>query len=189
VVHLARCGDDPAQTRAAIAGALNAVDVTVVAGGVSVGAHDHVRDALTELGATCVFWGLALKPGRPAWFGTAGSTLVFALPGNPVSAIVTFVLLVRPALHALLGLRRPHRATSATIDSDYQKTPGRAHALRCTLALRDDGWHAQPTGPQGSHVLTSMLDADALAIVPSASSGVRAGERVAIEPLREWVGM
>jgi molybdopterin molybdotransferase len=181
ILATARARDEAAATRAALAAALDGADVLVVCGGVSVGAHDHVKGALAELGARSLFWGLALKPGRPAWFGTAGGTLVFGLPGNPVSAMVTFTLLVAPALRAMHGVRDARRPATAVLDVDYEKAPGRAHALRCRLEEREDGWHARPTGAQGSHVLTSMLGADALAIVPTASSGVRAGERVPIE--------
>ncbi len=187
-VHLAATRDDPAATREALAAAIAGADVAVVCGGVSVGRHDHVRPALRELGAEQRFWGLALKPGRPAWFGTAGRTLVFGLPGNPVSAIVTFTLLAAPALRALQGDSSPARRASAILDCDYAKRPGRAHALRCRLTAADDGWHARPTGPQGSHVLSSMLKADALALIPTASSGTRAGERVAVELLPRWLG-
>jgi molybdopterin molybdotransferase len=188
VAHTSTVRDDAEATRGAIASAIDDVDVAVICGGVSVGAHDHVRPALARLGAHEVFWGLALKPGRPAWFGTAGGTLVFGLPGNPVSAIVTFVLLVGPALRALLGAEDHRPLTTAVIDSDYPKAPGRAHAVRCRLSAGEDGWHAEPTGAQGSHILTSMLGADALAILPSETAGVRAGERVEIEPLWSWVG-
>jgi molybdopterin molybdotransferase len=188
VVGTSTMRDDADATRAAIAAAIDDVDVAVICGGVSVGAHDHVRPALAALGTEEVFWGLALKPGRPAWFGTAGRTLVFGLPGNPVSAIVTFVLLVGPAVRALLGADDARRRTTAVIDCDYTKPRGRAHAVRCRLKASEDGWHAEPTGAQGSHILTSMLGADALAIVPSESDGVRAGQRVEIEPLRSWAG-
>jgi molybdopterin molybdotransferase len=188
VAHAARVRDDAVATREAIARALADADVTVICGGVSVGSHDHVRPALQALGAREVFWGVALKPGRPTWFGTAAGTLVFGLPGNPVSAMVTFVLLVRPAIRALLGARDSDQTATAVLDSDYAKQPGRAHAVRCRLIAREDGWHAEPTGAQGSHILTSMLDADALAMVPSDTAGVRAGERVRIEPLWRWMG-
>jgi molybdopterin molybdotransferase len=188
VSHTAIVRDDADATREAIARALEGTDVTVVCGGVSVGDHDHVRGALRTLGATQMFWGLALKPGRPAWFGTVGRQLVFGLPGNPVSAMVTFVLLVRPALRALLGSADSERWPTAVFDSDYAKAPGRAHAVRCRLSAREDGWHVQPTGAQGSHILTSMLGADALAIIPRDAAGVRAGERVEIEPLWRWTG-
>jgi molybdopterin molybdotransferase len=188
--------DDPEATRGALARALEA-DVAVVCGGVSVGEHDHVRPALAELGAEEIFWGVALRPGKPTWFGTgpqrtrpertrsgaSGRTLVFGLPGNPVSAMVTFQLFVRPAIRAMLGASEVVQAATAVLDEDYPKQPGRAHLVRCRLELRDDGWHARPTGAQGSHVLTSMLGADALAVIPTAAETVRAGERVAIEML------
>jgi molybdopterin molybdotransferase len=174
--------DDPKVTREALERAL-AADVAVVCGGVSVGEHDHVRPALAELGAEEVFWGVALRPGKPTWFGTRGESFVFGLPGNPVSAMVTFQLFVRPAIRAMLGASEVVQAATAILDEDYPKQPGRAHLVRCRLELRDDGWHARPTGAQGSHVLTSMLGADALAVIPTAAETVRAGERVAIEML------
>jgi molybdopterin molybdotransferase len=174
--------DDPDVTRSAIAQAL-ASDVTLICGGVSVGAHDHVKQALTDLGVQEVFWRVALKPGKPTWFGRHQGGLVFGLPGNPVSAMVTFTLLVRPALMALSGGQPERRRTTARLDRDYEKSPGRAHAVRCRLELREDGWHAQPAERHGSHILTSMLGADALAIIPTASGDMGAGERVEIELL------
>jgi molybdopterin molybdotransferase len=177
-------GDDRTSTREAIAAALSH-DVLVVCGGVSVGEHDHVRPVLAGLGVEQVFWRIALRPGGPTWFGVApGDRLVFGLPGNPVSAMVTFLLLVRPALAALLGAPPDRHRGKAVLDEDYAKQPGRAHAVRCRLGLREDGWHARPTGAQGSHILTSMLGADALAMIPTQSGGVRAGEVVEIELLR-----
>jgi len=181
--------DDRERARVGIAAALEQVDVCVICAGVSVGTHDHVRDALAGLGAEQVFWGLALKPGRPLWFGTHGTRIVFGLPGNPVSAVVTFVLLVAPALRALLGLTPQDALATAVLERDYEKPAGRAHAVRCRLTLGEDGWHAEPTGPQGSHVLSSMLDADALALIPTEVTHARAGERVRIEPLRPLAWM
>jgi molybdopterin molybdotransferase len=172
--------DEPAATRAAIAPMLEA-DVAVICGGVSVGEHDHVKDALTGLGVERSFWGVALRPGKPTWFGTRGEALVFGLPGNPVSAMVTFLLLVRPALMVLGGARPERTRTTAILDRDYEKQPGRAHAIRCALTLREDGWHAEPAPQQGSHILTSMLGADCLAIAPAASGSLRAGEPVEVE--------
>jgi molybdopterin molybdotransferase len=189
IAHTGWAPDDAEATREGIAAALDGVDVAVVCGGVSVGEHDHVKAGLERLGARQIFWGLALKPGRPAWFGTAGDTLVFGLPGNPVSSMVTFTLLVAPALRALLGAADAGRATVALIGRDYEKPAGRAHALRCRLSMHEDGLHADPTGPQGSHILTSMLGADALAIIPSDSTHVRAGDRIRIEPLGSWTAL
>lgn len=171
----------------AVAGAAEralAADVAVVCGGVSVGPHDHVRAGLGELGVSERFWGVALKPGKPTWFGTQDSGgLVFGLPGNPVSAMVTFLLLARPALLALAGVADDRLRTTAILDEPYPKRPGRAHAVRCRLTLADDGWHARPTKEQGSHVLSSMLGADCLAFLPTEAETLEAGTRVEIELL------
>ncbi len=175
--------DELEATRAAIAPALEASDVVVLCGGVSVGEHDHVKRALAELGVEERFWRVALKPGKPTWFGTRGETLVFGLPGNPVSAMVTFVLLVRPALTALAGGRPQRHRTTARLARDWDKRPGRTHALRCRLELREDGWLAHPAERQGSHVLTSMLGADCLALLPTGSGPLPAGSRVEVELL------
>jgi molybdopterin molybdotransferase len=175
--------DDAEATREAIARALERADVLVLCGGVSVGEHDHVRGALSELGVEERFWGVALKPGKPMLFGTRGQKLVFGLPGNPVSALVTFCLFVAPAVRALSGAAEPRRRTVATLRRDCQRAPGRAHAVRCRLLLGPHGWEAEPTGAQGSHVLTSMLGADALAILPAGSALVAAGTRVEVELL------
>jgi molybdopterin molybdotransferase len=173
-------------------------DVLIVCGGVSVGRHDHVKGALAQLGAREVFWGVALRPGRPTWFGVhekagapggssggseGSAVLVFGLPGNPVSAMITFHLFVRPALAALAGRALERRRTSAVIDERYPKLPGRAHVVRCRLEAREDGWHVRPTKEQGSHVLTSMLGAQALALLEVERGDVSAGERVEIELL------
>lgn len=182
VLEVAHAPDDPDATTTALERALGA-DVAVVCGGVSVGAHDHVRASLERLGVEERFYGIALKPGKPTWFGTSAETLVFALPGNPVSAMVTFILLVRPALRALAGLPPEPRRSTATLTERYEKRPGRAHAVRCMLELAHDGWRASTTGAQDSHILTSMLGADALAIIPASSGPVAAGERVEIELL------
>ena len=109
--------------------------------------------------------------------------MVFGLPGNPVSAMVTFILFVRPALLAMQGADPAATRVTARFDRDYEKVEGRAEAIRVALAATDAGWTATPTGPQGSHVLTSMLGADCLALLPSDSGPVGAGERVEIELL------
>jgi molybdopterin molybdotransferase len=172
--------DDRGATIAAIEAALDD-DVLIVCGGVSVGPHDHVKPALAALGVQEVFWGVALRPGHPTWFGTHEDKLVFGLPGNPVSAMVTFHLFVRPALAAMSGRSEGRRRTTAVMDAAYRKQPGRAHAVRCRLDVREDGFHVRPTKEQGSHVLTSMLGADALALIEVERGDVAEGERVTIE--------
>ncbi len=158
-------------------------NLLVVSGGVSVGEHDHVKYAFAELGIDEEFWRVAIKPGKPTWFGCKGDTLVVGLPGNPVSAIVVFHLLVRPALHALQGMQSQDVCASAILDDAVKKKPGRMEAVRCSLRAADDGWHAKPTKQQGSHILTSMLRADALALLPAESGDVEAGTRVDISLL------
>ena len=181
-VSVAHVHDEPEVVAEAIAVAL-AADVAVITGGMSVGVHDHVREALDSLGVTRHFAGVALKPGKPASFGSRGETLVFGLPGNPVSSLMCFQLFARPALLALAG-ERPQRArTLATIDEDLELTPGRMHAARCRLVLAADGWHATTTGPQGSHILSSMLGAEAIALIPAGDGVLRAGAQITVELL------
>jgi molybdopterin molybdotransferase len=175
--------DTLAAMRAALERALGDVDVVCLSGGVSVGPHDHVKDALRALDVEERFWGVRLKPGKPTWFGVRGPVLAFGLPGNPVSAMVTFQLFVRPALAALQGGDAAARSATATLDEPVPRNPRREEAVRVRLTPRDDGWHARPTGEQGSHMLTSMLGADALAIVPAGAGEASAGERVRIELL------
>jgi molybdopterin molybdotransferase len=175
--------DDRAETVAAIAGALEIADVVVISGGVSVGPHDHVKPALAELGAREVFWRVALKPGKPTWFGTRGEQLVFGMPGNPVSALVTFHLFARPALRALAGAETHDKHARAILDVTVPREPGRDQVLRCRLDAREDGWHVAPTKPQGSHVLSSMVGAGAYALVPRGEGEIAAGSEVDIELL------
>ena len=178
--------DDREQTVAHIGEALRVADVVVLSGGVSVGPHDHVKPALAALGVHERFWGVALQPGKPTWFGVAaGDTLVFGLPGNPVSAVVTFSLFVAPALAALQcghAPRPPHR--HARLGIDIRRNPIREQAVRVSLRAAPDGTLvARPTGAQGSHILSSLLAADALAMVPAGEGSLEAGAVVALEAL------
>ncbi len=172
-------------TRAAIEGALGA-DLLVLCGGVSVGRHDHVKEALAELGVEQLFWRVALRPGGPTWGGVlrrpgGRPTLVFGLPGNPVSAQVTFRLFVQPALLATSGRDPEPRRASATLGADVRGLAKRDVYLRCRLEPGPDGWRALPTGErQGSHILTSMLGADCLAVIPAGSERMSAGEPVEV---------
>jgi molybdopterin molybdotransferase len=176
--------DDPDGTRSAIAEALDDADVVVVSGGVSVGPHDHVKAALRDLGVEERFWGVRLRPGKPTWFGTRGEKLAFGLPGNPVSAMVTFHLFARPALAALQGAAPDTARPLARLGEPIARNPQREQAIRVRLLQSGHGLVATPTtGAQGSHVLTSMLGADALAFIAPGEGEVPAGERVEVELL------
>ena len=179
-----RLPDDREATEAGLASALDAADVVIVTGGVSVGPHDHVKPALSNLGVEEVFWRVALQPGKPTWFGRRGEVLVFGLPGNPVSAVVTFSLFVRPALDALQGRTEEIPLESeAVLGAAVRRNPDREQAVRVRLQRRNGQLVATPNGPQGSHIVTSLLGADALAFVPAGKGELEAGAAVALERL------
>lgn len=177
-----RAGDDLDATAAVLTAALRDVDMLITTGGVSVGPHDHVRPALARLGFTEVFAGVDLKPGRPTTFAVGDDgTLVFALPGNPVSALMAFRLFVVPAMDAMLGRDREVHPVRAIAAEDLPGALGRTTVVRCRTRLHDDGWHVFPTKSQESHILTSMLGVEALALVPADREFIAAGEPVDIE--------
>jgi molybdopterin molybdotransferase len=179
-----RLRDDRAQTEGALAAALDTSDVVIISGGVSVGPHDHVKPALAALDVREHFWGVSLQPGKPTWFGTREQTLVFGLPGNPVSAFVTFSLFARPALGALQGTREePALERQATLAVAVPRNPGREQAVRVRLERRDGETVAVPNGAQGSHIMTSLLGAHALALIPPGRGEIEAGTTVRLEPL------
>jgi molybdopterin molybdotransferase len=184
VVRRITVPDDREGTRAALAEALDAADVVAVSGGVSVGPHDHVKPALGELGVEERFWGVSLRPGKPTWFGAREGTLIFGLPGNPVSAMVTFHLFVRPALAAMQGADPEARRVTAALEQPVERNPHREQAVRVHLRQSTNGQAATPTkDAQGSHVLTSMVGADGLALIEPGDGDAPAGERVEVELL------
>jgi molybdopterin molybdotransferase len=181
-----RLPDDPNATTEGIRAAMADSDVVIISGGVSVGPHDHVKPALDALGVDEVFWSVALQPGKPTWFGvpSTGGPLVFGLPGNPVSAVVTFSLFVAPALAALQGARSPEppRAT-AVLGTDVARNPRRDQMIRVRLTDEGDTVRAYPNGAQGSHILTSLLGADALALIPSGEGDLPSGSAITLHAL------
>jgi molybdopterin molybdotransferase len=178
-----RLPDDRAATEAGLGEALDSADVVIVSGGVSVGPHDHVKPALAELGVDEIFWRVALQPGKPTWFGSREGKLVFGLPGNPVSAAVTFALFAAPALAALQGASEKAGDRHVPLGSAVRPNRDREQAIRVRLESRDGTVVAVPNGPQGSHVITSLLGADALALIPAGPEEVPAGTVVALAPL------
>ncbi len=178
-----RLADDAAATETGLRDALDTADVVIVSGGVSVGPHDHVKPALARLGVEEIFWGVALQPGKPTWFGTREGRLVFGLPGNPVSAAVTFSLFVAPGLVALQGRSGEPPAAEAELGASVPRNPRREQAVRVRLERRAGTTVAMPNGPQGSHVITSLLGAEALALIPAGEGSLAAGTPVALAPL------
>jgi molybdopterin molybdotransferase len=176
--------DTRESTRAHLERALDC-DVLVTSAGVSVGEHDYVKEVLLELGFEPEFWRVRIRPGSPLTFGLLRGRPVFALPGNPVSAMVTFEVFVRPALDRMQGIaeaRRP-RLTVRTAEQVRTKA-GLTHFLRCRLEPGPDGVpRARLTGPQGSGILTSMAAADALLIVPEDLEVLRPGDEAQAIPL------
>jgi len=180
VVGVEHAPDDRERTITLLEDALARADVLLVTGGVSVGPHDHVKPALEAIGVSETFWRVALRPGKPTWFGTKDDKLVFGLPGNPVSSVVTFLLFAQPALKQMQGQDPAQPHTTATLTTPVAQTPHRDEMVRVRL----DGTAATPTGAQGSHVLTSLLGADGLARIPAGDGTLPANAAVDVLLLR-----
>ena len=171
--------DDESAHRAALERGL-AADVLVTSGGVSVGPHDLVRAIEAELGVEEVFWRVAIKPGKPVSFGVRGETLVFGLPGNPVSSLVGCELFVKPALRALQGQRDPlPRVESGLLAAPLQRNDARDEFVRARSRLDRDGVLLEPLSGQESHMIARAAAADALVHVPRGKGELGAGSRVA----------
>jgi molybdopterin molybdotransferase len=170
--------DDESAHRAALERGL-AADVLVTSGGVSVGPHDLVRAIEAELGVEEVFWRVAIKPGKPVSFGVRGETLVFGLPGNPVSSLVGCELFVKPALRALQGQRDPlPRVEAGLLAAPLQRNDARDEFVRARSRLDRDGVVLEPLSGQESHMIARAAAADALVHVPRGEGELGAGSRV-----------
>ncbi|HEX6589701.1 MAG TPA: gephyrin-like molybdotransferase Glp [Longimicrobiales bacterium] len=165
-------------------------DVLLTTAGASVGDHDLVKDALERAGFELDFWRVRMRPGSPVSFGRLGRTLVFGLPGNPVSALVTFHVLVAPALRALQGRADVHSPVQRVVlAEDIPTRAGLAHFLRIRLDAPVGGLpRVRLTGPQGSGILTSVARADALLVVPEDLNGLPTGTEADALPLDSPLG-
>jgi molybdopterin molybdotransferase len=172
-------GDDAAATRAAVAAGLEG-DVLVVSGGVSVGPHDHVKPAFEAAGVEEVFWRVRIKPGKPLWFGRRGRTLVFGLPGNPLSSIVGTAVFIVPALRRLQGERDAGPAFErGRLGTPAGPSDGRTTFLTSRLVRAADGvLEAFPTERQGSHMTGALGESDGFAVAPHGSGPLPAGAEV-----------
>jgi molybdopterin molybdotransferase len=175
--------DDEPSHRAALERGLGA-DVLVTSGGVSVGPHDLVRRVLSQLGVEEVFWGVAVKPGKPLAFGTRGRTLVFGLPGNPVSTLVGAELFVSPALLALQGASEPGPVfLNGRLATSVRRSEHRDQFVRARRRESDDGLLLEPVSGQDSHMIVRAAAADALVLAPRGAGELAAGESVRYLPL------
>ncbi len=176
--------DDPDELRRTLERALLAFDVVVTSGGASVGPHDLVREAQRELRVEEVFWGVAMKPGKPVAFGVRREHLVFSLPGNPVSALVTFEVLVRPAVNALLGLPEPlPRLEKGVLAIPIRRNPRRQDYVRARVREEDGETVVEPLEGRESHMIVRAAPANALVPVEVGEGEVPAGSQVAFLPL------
>ncbi len=176
--------DDPAELMDFLRRGL-AFDVLLVSGGSSVGVHDEVRPALEALGVQQHFWRVEMRPGHPVVFGSTASSLVFGLPGNPVSSMVCFEQFVLPALRRMMGHPCLYRRTiAARLAHPVRNRPGRTEFIRVALTQDPQGdYLACSTGSQSSGVLLSMALADGLLVMPALSAGLAAGERATVQLL------
>lgn len=181
-----RVRDDAATLRETLQRAGGQADVIVSSGGVSVGEADLLPDMLASLGEV-FFWKVRVRPGMPFLFGRVGTALVFALPGNPVSAIATFLALVRPALDALAGADLPDRMLHARLTSPLSKQHTRAELVRARLTTDTQGvLRVHPHARQGSGMLRGVAEADALILLAEDASEFAAGDTVEVIPLPGW---
>jgi len=185
VLDLGLVRDDPAALQATLERAVAEADVILTSGGVSVGDADHTRDVLGRMGQVA-FWKVAMRPGRPFAFGplqAAGAertTWLFALPGNPVAALVTFYAFARDALLTIAGATpQPLPMLQARSPGPIRKRPGRTEFQRARVsAAPGGGWQVETTGSQGAGILRSMSEANALLVLRHEQGSVAAGDLV-----------
>lgn len=175
--------DNPADLKEKISHGLNA-DILVLSGGVSMGDYDFTKAVFAELGAEMNFWKLAIRPGQPLAFGKIQGKLAFGLPGNPVSSMVTFEQLVRPAMLKMGGHRSYGRpVVQAVFQEKFSKRTDRRHFLRGILTREGGEFRVRTTGDQGSGILTSMVKANCLIDIPTETERVNPGELVSVQIL------
>ena len=161
-------------------------DALVTTAGVSAGDRDLVRDALARMGVVPLFWRVGIKPGGPTAFGMKDGVPVFSLPGNPVSALITFEVFVRPALLRMMGRKRVVRPlVKAILTGGVRKKPGKVHFLRVGIEVRGGEYFASSAGDQNTGILRTMVLADALAVLPADGTSFAAGETVDVFLLGE----
>lgn len=186
VVDLGIIPDDKKKLEAALLGAFDyGIDVVVTTGGASVGERDYMQEVLVDLGVKLDFWKLRMRPGKPLMFGTRGSTLVFGLPGNPVSAMVTAAVILRPALRQMTGHADPFwPSLCLPLAADLPPNGPRRHFMRATIERTDRGLPmVMPISETDSSHSFSLAQADAMIVQPEDDAGQPAGTVVDVIPL------
>jgi molybdopterin molybdotransferase len=174
-------GDDLVSTVEALRRAAETADLVVSSGGVAVGRYDFVKEAVDELGQIDM-WGVAMQPGKPVVLGRIGDVPFLGLPGNPVSVHISFEQFVRPAIRKMRGCRDVLRSRiTARLTEALTKKPGRLHFVRVRLRESGQGWEAVPTGAQGSHIQTSLVDTHGVALFESDLERLEEGAEVTVE--------
>jgi molybdopterin molybdotransferase len=184
-VPLGTCRDTEKDLAEAIARAQSSnLDVLITTGGVSVGDHDLVKEALATAGMTLAFWKLRVKPGKPLAFGTLGSMPVFGLPGNPVSCMIGFLQFVRPLIRTSLHDPCPFLpVVQARFMDSWSRRPGRNELLRVSLSSTQDGLEARLCGAQGSGRISSMARAQGLALIHHEARRLEQGDTIQVQLL------
>jgi molybdopterin molybdotransferase len=188
VVDLGVIPDDKQKLEDSLVEASKNYDVIITTGGASVGEADYVKEILESCGEVN-FWKIAIKPGKPLAFGKIGQCYFFGLPGNPVAVIATFQQIVTPALKQLSGApySKPLQLT-ATCTSALKKAPGRQEFQRGILTQDDNGeFFVASSGKQGSHILSSMSQANCYIVLPSECKGMQVGDKVTVEPFSLFI--
>ncbi len=182
--------DDPKKIMDTLNDQLSRADLVITTGGVSKGAYDIVKEVLSKTG-TVDFPEVAMQPGKPQGFGVLGpdDVPIFTLPGNPVSAYVSFEVFVRPALRKLMGQMPYRRGLTRGVSLDgFNSPPGKRQFVRAAARSGDEGWMASTVGGHGSHLLGGLSRANALIVVPEDVTSVRAGDQVELLLLDEETG-
>jgi molybdopterin molybdotransferase len=185
--NLGIANDDKKDLLTKVQKGLSESDVLIVSGGISVGEFDFVQEIFNQLKIKKIFWRIAIKPGKPTFFGIKGRKLIFGLPGNPVASLLIFNQFVKPALKKMMGEKNNNPLIlTATLDSNIKKSPGRLELVRGILSADESGTlTVTPSKLRGSHMLGGMVDANCLIYFPKQLSQLNAGSKVKVELMNE----